>query len=440
MADRISLSLGRRDMNTFRTVERPGRPPVVHVAGRHPAALCPTCARPSVTTNGSGWRDVIDVVRTLVIVLSVCVRRFVCEWDDCEQRSFDERFEGIGRGGASARALGWFADLARGRATRAVARDLGVPEHYLRLAVGRRRSEANARRRGRLGAHLAIDECSVRRNFIYATVFSDPDRGVVIDMAPGRDASAVLFFASLFSHAERAAVRVVTIDCHAPYRMAVRVLFPNALVVADAFHIHRRVLAALTQVRRDAWNRWRHRSRRLGKVFKDARFGLARARDDLEADTRRAGERQRMAVFDATNLDADLGRAYELKEAFRVAMSIGRSGDVATFAAAMELFDALCRCSGIEAFVTLAKTLREWRVEIVNYAASDGKSNAFAEAIIHLIKNQKRQAHGYRSWLGFRGQILWAFGEAIDPETGEVKPLRSVPRGMGASWFQPQFT
>jgi len=103
-------------------------------------------------------------------------------------------------------------------------------------------------------------------------------------MAPGRDSSAVLFFASLFSHAERARVAVVTIDCHAPYRMAARVLFPNALVVADAFHLHRRVLSALTQVRRDAWNRWRRRRRPLGQVFKDARFALARARDSLEAD------------------------------------------------------------------------------------------------------------------------------------------------------------
>jgi hypothetical protein len=94
---------------------------------------------------------------------------------------------------------------------------------------------------------------------------------------------------------------------------------------------------------------------------------------------------------------------------------------------------------GIEAFVTLAKTLRNWRTEIVNYAASGGASNGFAEAIIHLIKNQKRQAHGYRSWAGFRGQILWAFGEVVDPATGEIKPLRSVPRGEGAHWFQPQF-
>ena len=58
----------------------------------------------------------------------------------------------------------------------------------------------------------------------------------------------------------------------------------------------------------------------------------------------------------------------------------------------------------------------------------------------YLIKNQKRQAHGYRSWFAFRGQMLWAFGEVVDPFTGEIRPLRSLPRGVGASWFQPQFT
>ncbi len=57
-------------------------------------------------------------------------------------------------------------------------------------------------------------------------------------------------------------------------------------------------------------------------------------------------------------------------------------------------------------------------------------------------RSRRRQGvdHTYPSWLGFRGPILWVFGEAVDPETGEVKRLRSVPRGMGANWFQPQFT
>ena len=179
MADGINLRLRRRDMNVFRTINHDGRRPIIRVAGRHPVALCPSCSRPSATTNGTGWRDVIDVVRTVVVTLSICVRRFVCEFEDCPQRTFDERFEGIGRGGASERALAFFADFQRGRATRRVAINLGVPQHYLRLAVGKKRRAAFCHHHGRLGAHLAIDECSVRKNFVYATVFSDPEAGVV---------------------------------------------------------------------------------------------------------------------------------------------------------------------------------------------------------------------------------------------------------------------
>ena len=64
MADRINLRLGSGDMNVFRTGDKPGERVRVHVAGRHAAALCPACGHPSVDTNGTGWRDVIDVVRT----------------------------------------------------------------------------------------------------------------------------------------------------------------------------------------------------------------------------------------------------------------------------------------------------------------------------------------------------------------------------------------
>ena len=73
-----------------------------------------------------------------------------------------------------------------------------MPQHYLRLAVAKKRTAAFYRHPGRLGAHLAIDECSVPKNFVYATVFSDPQAGVVIDLAPGRDASAIMFFAHLY--------------------------------------------------------------------------------------------------------------------------------------------------------------------------------------------------------------------------------------------------
>ena len=412
MADRISLRLGRRDMNVFTTIDRPGARPVVHVAGKHAAAVCPSCRRPSGTTNGSGWRDVIDVVRTLVITLSVCVRRFICEYDDCDQRSFDERFEGIARGGASERALAFFADLARGRATAAVARDLGVPDHYLRVAVGAARRRASSRHAGRLGRHLAIDECALKRGHIYATVFSNPERGVIIDVAPGRDGAAIWAFSGLYRRSERARVAVVTMDCHNPYRHMVRIAFPHALIVADAFHLHRRVLHALTEVRRSAT--FRIAKTRAGRpsAAKSARHALARARDDLANDESRRGQRQRAAVAEACALDPPLALAYELKEAFRAAMVVAKTGDAVSFAACLELFDSLCRASKLEPFKSLANSLRSWRAEIINYARTGGASNAFAESLIirshPLACHRRHRRHLRRRCLHRRRRVLWS--------------------------------
>ena len=138
-------------------------------------------------------------------------------------------------------------------------------------------------------------------------------------------------------------------------------------------------------------------------------------------------------------LDPPLRVAYELKEAFRAAMAIAKTGDVDTFAVCLAVFDTWCRASKLSPFVSLANSFRSWRKEIINYARTGGASNAFAEALNHLIKNQKRQAHGYGSWNGFRSQMLWVFGNVIDPDTGEVRPLRSIPRGEGTRYFQPQF-
>jgi transposase len=115
----------------------------------------------------------------------------------------------------------------------------------------------------------------VRKPFVYATVFSDPERGVVIDVAPGRDAAAIWAFSGLYSRSERAQVQIVSMDCHVPYRYMVRLVFPHALIVADAFHLHRRVLPR----RSDSSAPLGHPARRQGTLWpsRTAQAGPSRA-------------------------------------------------------------------------------------------------------------------------------------------------------------------
>ena len=186
----------------------------------------------------------------------------------------------------------------------------------------------------------------------------------------------------------------------------------------------------------------KHRGHRLfdpwrEQVEKGCLEPMARARDELATDTTERGARHRAAVAELCAADPPLALAYELKEAFRAAMAIGRSGDVDNFIIALDLFDTWCRASKLAPFHSVANSLRSWREETINYARSGGASNAYAEALNHLIKNQKRQAHGYTTWEGFRAQIIWTFGEVIDPANGEILPLRTIPRGQGARYHQP---
>lgn len=455
MTDGITVGLARPDLEVEATIDTEAGL-AADVRGCHDAALCPTCLVPSVTTHGCRGgerRQVWDVLGRLVVLLRLLVRRFVCENPTCPQAVFDERFAGIDSRASTARFRRWAADMCRGGAVRRVTRELGVPYHQVRTAVDEARTEAAAAGPGGLGRHLAIDECSVKKGHDYATVFSDPERAVVLDVAPGRGQAGVWAFAMQYSHRQRARVKVVTIDQHDAYRTMIRVAFPAAQVVADAFHLHRRVNEALAEVRKAAAGRVGDRN--LAKAIKAARYALLRARDALAADSSPKGVRQRLAVWDACGLDEDLEAAYELKEAFRALMAIGRqaadtlaaaeaaeaAGDreglvgehdrlVAHFAAALDWWCALAHGSGLAPFRTLAKSFTKWRSEIVGYAQT-GASNAFAEGINHEIKNQKRQAHGYPTWKGFRNTIRWCFGEVIDTCTGEILPLRFIPRGHG---------
>jgi hypothetical protein len=158
VSDRISLSLGRRDMDRFPTVQRPGRLPVVHVVGRHATALCP---RPSVRTNGSGWREIINVGphphdRAVDLRAALHVR---VEWQPApEKLPRALRGHRPGRGQRPGPRL-----VRKSRPPGPLGRRLGTSASraLLRLAVGQRRSEANAVPRRRLRAHLAIGEYSV---------------------------------------------------------------------------------------------------------------------------------------------------------------------------------------------------------------------------------------------------------------------------------------
>lgn len=425
MSDAITVPLERADIVVEDCARGPGGELVVQARCRHDAALCPDCARASMRTNGGRHRRVWDRVDQLVVVLCLRVRRFRCENPACRRDMFTEHPAEVGRSKFTDRLWAWVGDLGRGNTAAGVAAERGLSRYLCRESARRAKIAAVAFARPRLASVLAIDECAHARHRRYGTVFSDPVAGVVLDIAPGRGATAIWAFASRYSRHERLGVEIVTIDCNGAWGTILALAFPRAIIVADHFHLQRRVLRCLARVRNDAAERrprWR-------KVFTDARYALAKRPERLT-------EAQALAVYDACGLDGRLGAAYDLVQWFRAVMDPDLDPD--EMAQLLDLWILEATHYG-DPFAGTARSFRYWRSEIIAYARTNRATNGFAEEITNTIKVRKRIAYGYPNWTSFRATMIWTLGEALDPTTGELLPIRSVPPGQGTHLKQPPF-
>ena len=86
---------------------------------------------------------------------------------------------------------------------------------------------------------LGLDEHSFSKKKGYATTFCDLARHNIFDVVPGKSSADLAGYLNILSGKER--VKVVCIDLSTSYRNIVRQYFPNAMIVADRFHVIRLV-------------------------------------------------------------------------------------------------------------------------------------------------------------------------------------------------------
>ena len=212
------------------------------------SARCPCCGRESTQVHGHYRRRPFDLPwGGYTVRLSLTVRRFRCANPDCSRQTFAESFGSflprLARRTARASALLLqLAGSAGGEAGARLATSCALPvsaDTLLRLL--RRQAQPAPTRVLAIG----VDELALSKGKSYATIIVNLHTHRPIDMLPGREAAA---FADWLK--ARPQLQVISRDRSGAYAAAATSAAPQAVQVADRFHLLANASAAMAELLR----------------------------------------------------------------------------------------------------------------------------------------------------------------------------------------------
>jgi transposase len=331
------------------------------------------------------------------VMLQVRARRLRCTTPSCPQRIFAERLVGVAR--PHGRRTDRLGDVQRhlglalgGEAGARLAERLSLPVSaatLLRLV----RSRAMGRP-GPVPRVLGVDDWAWRRGQRYGTILCDLERRKVIDLLPDRAAAPLA--AWLHDHP---GVEIVARDRAGAYADGVQQGAPNAIQVADRWHLLRNCSDALLQVLD------RHRGA-FGRVAN----GMAREADDGVSSPE---------IGPATKRE----KRQEKRQADRNV----RFNTVAALARAGLGVRAIARETGLA-----RNTVRRWLREGAAPTWRKGERSRITDPFRPYLRQRLSEGMGNatRLWreitnLGFRGQVITVRRAVAQLKGGSSRPKRS---------------
>jgi transposase len=309
--------------------------------------------------------------------LALWKRRFRCR--NC-RKVFTEPDPACGaRRRTTARLRETVAGLASEATVRAVARAEGVSEGLVERSWVEKHSVV--RQPAQPHVLLGLDGFCVRKPGRMWTGMWDLETKDSVAFIPGERSIDVQKM--LERHASRETVRAVSMDLSEALRQSVEIVLPDALVVADKFHVVALAGRALHEV--------------LGERRRHGSVAWL-----LQRGVERLAPAERKRVVEALTADPALARAWGLKEGLRAVYKKRRQDEAG---AALERWIGEAQASGLRSFQRTAATLKKWRQEVLNYWQYS-ITNALVEGKHNRIKTLKRRSYGYRNDRSFLLRIL----------------------------------
>jgi transposase len=368
----------------------------VHVA--RPEAACPRCGVFSDRVKEHRTqrvRDGLSFERPTILVW--LKRRFRCDTPGCTKSFTEQTVEVPARARLTSRLRVAIARAARDRSTLAVARAHGVSWWTAWRTIAAAAQRMLAQRRIAPPKHLGVDETTFRRPGKFMTGIVDLSTGKLWDLFEGRSKTVLADrLRRLGDDVDE--IESVVIDPFAGYRAAVRELAPQAVRVADRFHIERLASQAVTDVRCRLQHAITGHRGRSGDSLYAVRRDLIRGREHVSE----RGEARLQRAFAADRSD-DLECAWTLKEMLRDVYDADTRADAETALTDWHHWAAIYDVTECN---KLAGTLRRWEPELLAYFDTR-LTNGPTEGRNLIIKQVKRQGFGYRNADHYRLRVLY---------------------------------
>jgi transposase len=220
----------------------------------------------------------------------------------------------------------------------------------------------------------------------FVTVVSDIEQGTLIEVIDSHSAGEIIETLMTQPLAVREAVTEVSVDMWGGFPKVAQVVFPNAVLVIDRFHVMKAVNQDLNKLRR-----------KLGITDRGSKFLLLRNRRELNPE-------QVIKLSAILERSPCLRIAYEMKESFRQIYQTNH-----TVHSGRRQFEQWLKSAQLF-FSDASATIDNHLDGICNYFLSRTTSGVM-EGINNKIKLIKRQGYGFSNFDNFRRRLLACFSD-----------------------------
>ena len=377
---------------------------------------CPHCQSSRIRGFGRREQMVKDIsMHGKRVGIYVETRRYQCL--GCNSTFYEKLPEIDEKRKMTKRLVCWVGKQAVYRTFSSIADEIGIAEGTVRSIfrdfVISREDEVKFETPEWLG----IDEIHLIKARCVITNVQDK---TVVEILKDRNKRTVIDYLSRAPNLEK--VKYVAMDMWRPYRDAVELLIPDALIVIDKFHVVRMANDAIEKVRKSLRQKLTDKQRR----------GLMHDRFVLLKRNHELNDEQAFLLDGWCKNYPELGLAYQQKEAF---FQIYEAQTKEEAAGLFVEWQRNLTPEITDAYADLVKAWNNWESYICNYF--DHKiTNAYTESLNNLIRVTNRLGRGY-SFEALRAKILFSEGiyklEQKKPKFKRRK-IMSFSRSTSISW------